>query len=56
MAGADLLDAPGGPTVWRRRRCWTIDEHTSNLSHATPKTRRSFDNHPSNRILPEREN
>ncbi len=19
---------PGGPTVWRRRRCWTIDEHT----------------------------
>ncbi len=26
---------PGGPTVWRRRRCWDTYEITSKLSHAT---------------------
>ena len=41
MAGADLLDAPGGPTVWRRRRCRI--KSCSYLSHATRKKRRGDD-------------
>ena len=41
MAGADLHNAPGGPTVWRRRRCRI--KSCSYLSHATRKKRRGDD-------------
>ncbi len=41
MTGVDLQDAPGEPTVWRRRRCRI--KSCSYLSHATRKKRRGDD-------------
>ena len=40
MTGADLQTLPGGPTVWRRRRCWTTTtDETTNDYRTRPKPR-----------------
>ncbi len=58
MTGADLSDlrSPEGRRSGDVGGAGLLTKLQTNFSHATPKTRRSFDNHPSNRNPPEREN